>query len=67
MADLRGVYRRPLTALDNLGSELAFYLRALAWTPRVVRRYKKEIWRLLAEVTLGSGALAVMKGAPPCR
>ena len=62
MADLRGVYRRPLSALDNLGSELAFYLRALAWTPRVIRRYKKEIWRLLAEVTLGSGALAVIGG-----
>ena len=62
MADIRAVYRRPLSALDNLGSELAFYLRALAWTPRVIRRYKKEIWRLLAEVTLGSGALAVIGG-----
>jgi len=62
VADIRGVYRRPLSALDNLGSELAFYLRALAWTPRVIRRYKKEIWRLLAEVALGSGALAVIGG-----
>jgi phospholipid/cholesterol/gamma-HCH transport system permease protein len=62
MADIRAVYRRPLTALDNLGSELAFYLRAIAWTPRVISRYKKEIWRLLAEVTLGSGALAVIGG-----
>jgi phospholipid/cholesterol/gamma-HCH transport system permease protein len=62
VADIRGVYRRPLSALDNLGSELAFYLRALAWSPRVIRRYKKEIWRLLAEVALGSGALAVIGG-----
>ena len=30
--------------------------------PRAISRYKKEILRLLAEVTLGSGALAVIGG-----
>ena len=34
----------------------------MAWTPRALARYKKEILRLLAEVTLGSGALAVIGG-----
>ena len=62
MANLRAVYQRPLGSLDNLGSELAFYVKALAWTPRAISRYKKEILRLLAEVTLGSGALAVIGG-----
>jgi phospholipid/cholesterol/gamma-HCH transport system permease protein len=62
MANLRAVYQRPLGILDNLGGELSFYLRALAWTPRTVTRYKKEVLRLLAEVTLGSGALAVIGG-----
>ena len=38
-----------------------FYLTALAWTPRTIQRYKKEILRILAEVTLGSGALAVIE------
>ena len=57
-----GVYQKPLRSLDDLGEELAFYIKALAWTPRTVRRYKKEILRLLAEVTLGSGALAVIGG-----
>jgi len=62
MTDLRAVYQRPLGALDGLGAQLAFYLRALAWTPRTVVRYPKEILRILAEVTLGSGALAVIGG-----
>ena len=62
MADVKQVYRRPLQALDNLGGQLGFYLGALAAVPRSVGRYKKEILRLLAEVTLGSGALAVIGG-----
>jgi phospholipid/cholesterol/gamma-HCH transport system permease protein len=62
MADLRDVYQRPLRTLDHLGEQLSFYLRALAWMPRTVTRYKKEVLRLLAEVTLGSGALAVIGG-----
>jgi phospholipid/cholesterol/gamma-HCH transport system permease protein len=62
MTDPRAVYQRPLSALDNLGSQLVFYLRALAWTPKTVARYKKEVVRLLAEVALGSGALAVIGG-----
>ncbi|KQY56840.1 MULTISPECIES: MlaE family ABC transporter permease [unclassified Nocardioides] len=62
MADLKAAYRRPLQMLDEMGQQLGFYLRALAWTPRTVRRYKKEILRILAEVTLGSGALAVIGG-----
>ena len=62
MASIKGVYERPLKGLDKLGEELSFYVRALAWTPRTIRRYKKEILRLLAEVTLGSGSLAVIGG-----
>jgi len=58
----KAVYQRPLRMLDALGEELAFYLKALAWTPRTLSRYKKEILRILAEVTLGSGALAVIGG-----
>ncbi len=62
MASIKAVYEGPLNTLDKLGEELAFYVRALSWTPRTVRRYKKEILRILAEVTLGSGALAVIGG-----
>jgi phospholipid/cholesterol/gamma-HCH transport system permease protein len=62
MSDPRVIYQRPLSALDNLGSQLVFYLKALAWTPRTASRYKKEVVRLLSEVALGSGALAVIGG-----
>jgi phospholipid/cholesterol/gamma-HCH transport system permease protein len=54
--------QRPVLALDELGEQLAFYVKALAWTPRTIRRYKKEVLRLLAEVTFGTGALAVIGG-----
>jgi phospholipid/cholesterol/gamma-HCH transport system permease protein len=52
----------PVKTLDGLGEQLAFYLKALAWTPRTIRRYKKEIFRLLTEVVFGSGSLAVIGG-----
>jgi len=62
MVNLKATYERPLRTLDHLGEELSFYLRALAWAPRVTRRYSKEILRILGDVTLGSGSLAVIGG-----
>ncbi len=62
MAGIKEVYQRPLSSLDTMGEQLAFYVRAIAATPRSVKRYPKEIMRILAEVTLGSGALAVIGG-----
>ena len=61
-ATLRSADERPLAGLDNLGRELKFYAKAIGWTPRTIRRYRREVMRLLAEVTLGSGALAVIGG-----
>ncbi|MFJ8966861.1 MlaE family ABC transporter permease [Lentzea sp. NPDC102401] len=51
-----------LSTLDGFGDQLSFYLKALAWTPRALKRYSKETMRLLAEVSFGSGALAVIGG-----
>ncbi|ALC19868.1 MlaE family ABC transporter permease [Streptomyces pristinaespiralis] len=48
--------------LEELGRQLVFYGRSLAWTGRTLRRYKKETLRLLAEVSFGRGALAVVGG-----
>src|SRR5215469_3648034 len=53
---------RSLAWLDLLGDQMVFYARALAWTPRAIRRYYREILRLLAEVSFGSGALALIGG-----
>ncbi|MFE5406102.1 MlaE family ABC transporter permease [Streptomyces sp. NPDC056580] len=58
----RELLDRPLRSLEELGGQLSFYGRSLAWTGRTLRRYKKEILRLLAEVSFGRGALAVVGG-----
>lgn len=62
MANIKAVYQRPLSFLDSLGEQLSFYVRVLIALPRSVKRYPKEIARILAEVTLGSGSLAVIGG-----
>ena len=62
MANLKSAYEKPLTSLDALGRQLAFYVGVVRALPRSVVRYPKEIMRILAEVTLGSGALAVIGG-----
>jgi phospholipid/cholesterol/gamma-HCH transport system permease protein len=62
VATARKAIKAPVGLLDNLGDQLGFYLKALAWTPRTIRRYKKETLRLLAEVVFGSGSLAVIGG-----
>ncbi|MDP9182216.1 MAG: ABC transporter permease [Actinomycetota bacterium] len=48
--------------LDDLGAQLSFYAKSLGWSWRVIQRYKREVLRLLAEVALGSGALALVGG-----
>ncbi|MCK0090050.1 ABC transporter permease [Rhodococcus sp. HNM0563] len=58
----RKVLRAPLNMLDRAGEQMSFYARAVGWIPRTVTHYRKEVLRLLAEVTFGSGALAVIGG-----
>lgn len=62
MANLRSVYSKPMQSLDELGNQLSFFMGVLRAVPRSITRYPKEIMRILAEVTLGSGALAVIGG-----
>lgn len=52
----------PLAWLDRSGDQLIFYVKALAAIPRTLRRYLKEVQRLLAEVAFGSGGLGVIGG-----
>ncbi len=59
---VKGLLDSVLGVLDDLGAQLSFYARSLGWTYRVLIRYKKEVVRLLAEVSLGSGALALVGG-----
>ena len=62
MANLKSVYETPLKSLDGLGGQLSFYIGVLRAIPRSITRYPKEIARILAEVMLGSGSLAVIGG-----
>lgn len=58
----KNLANKPMSALDDLGAQLSFYARSLGWTYRVLLRYKKEVVRLLGEVALGSGGLALVGG-----
>jgi phospholipid/cholesterol/gamma-HCH transport system permease protein len=63
---LQTLLLKPVKGIDHgltqLGRQMRFYARSIGWTGRTVRRYKKEVVRLLAEVSLGTGALAVIGG-----
>ena len=56
------VVRARKRRLMEYGDQLLFYARALAWTPRAVRRHKREILTILADVAFGSGALSMIAG-----
>lgn len=58
----RALVRRPAQGLRDLGDQLGFHAAAYRAVPRTIRSYPKEIIRLLAEVSLGSGALALIGG-----
>lgn len=49
-------------SIDDLGQQANFYYRALAYIPFALRSYKKETLRLIAEISMGTGALAVIGG-----
>ena len=53
---------RPIDSLAEMGQDIRFYGRVLLWIPATLRRYPKDILRLLSEVSFGSGALAVIGG-----
>lgn len=52
----------PVSHMEELGRQLYFYGHTIASIPRACRRYRKETLRLLAEVSMGTGALAVIGG-----
>lgn len=54
--------RAPLRVLEEPGTQAWFYLKAYALIPFTLRRHKREVLRLLAEVSFGTGALAVIGG-----
>src|SRR6478736_837407 len=49
-------------SIDGIGDQALFYWRAVAWAPRALIHYRKETIRLIAEISMGTGALAVIGG-----
>jgi len=54
--------RRPVDLLGRIGDHMLFYLRALGGVPHALVHYRKEIIRLIAEISMGAGTLAMIGG-----
>ncbi|WP_413467084.1 MlaE family ABC transporter permease [Mycolicibacterium sp. 120270] len=54
--------RRPVDFFANIGDHVLFYGRALAGTPHAAMHFRKEIIRLIAEISMGAGTLAMIGG-----
>jgi phospholipid/cholesterol/gamma-HCH transport system permease protein len=48
--------------LDDLGEQALFWGKSVRYIPNALTRYRKETIRLIAEMTMGSGALMVIGG-----
>ncbi len=69
VATLRGAYPRvaahfgrPVSLLGRIGDHTLFYGRALGGTPHALVHFRREIIRLIAEISMGAGTLAMIGG-----
>lgn len=69
MITLRGAYPRlarqidrPVNFFSRIGDHTLFYGRALRGTPHAAVHFRKEIIRLIAEISMGAGTLAMIGG-----
>ncbi len=69
MAVLRGAYPRmfnrvmaPVGFFSRIGDHTTFYGRAIAGIPHAAVHYRKEVIRLIAEISMGAGTLAMIGG-----
>jgi phospholipid/cholesterol/gamma-HCH transport system permease protein len=54
--------RRPVAWLSGIGDHMIFYLQSLGGIPHAFVHYRKEIIRLIAEISMGAGTLAMIGG-----
>lgn len=53
---------RPVAWLSRVGDHVLFYGRALGGVPHAAVHFRKEIIRLIAEISMGAGTLAMIGG-----
>lgn len=53
---------RPWFVLARIGDQALFYAKAIGNVPFAVRYYRSEIVRLIAEISMGAGVLAMIGG-----
>ena len=54
--------RRPVGWLGRIGDQTLFFGRAIGGTPHAFIHFRKEIIRLIAEISMGAGVLAMIGG-----
>lgn len=53
---------RPIKTLSQIGDHIIFYGKAITGTPHAAMHYRREIIRLIAEISMGAGTLAMIGG-----
>lgn len=53
---------RPIRTLSQIGDHIIFYGKAIAGMPHAAVHYRREIIRLIAEISMGAGTLAMIGG-----
>ena len=53
---------RPVGVLGRIGDQTLFFGRAIGGTPHAAVHFRKEIIRLIAEISMGAGVLAMIGG-----
>lgn len=59
---LARTFKRPVVSLASLGDHTLFYARAVRGIPLAAVHYRREVIRLIAEISMGAGALAMIGG-----
>lgn len=62
LPSVRRRYQRTLTSVDSLGDHAIFYAKSILFAPKAILHYRRETIRLIAEISMGTGALAVIGG-----
>jgi len=52
----------PHKFVESIGKQAIFYWRSIRFVPHAVRTYGRETFRLIAEIGMGSGSLALIGG-----